>query len=338
MSSITVSTGGRGRDRTRGWVLTSASATALLTALAMASPTHAQTAPAAGEAVDEIVVTGSRIVRDGFQAPTPVSVMSAEEIALISPTHVMDMVRQLPALAGSTTPQTGHTGVSAGTAGISTINLRNMGDNRTLVLLDGRRIVPAVLGGSPDINQMPDSLISRVDVVTGGASAAYGSDAVSGVVNFILDKEYTGIKGDVTGSITHYGDGARVKSSLTYGTPFAGGKGHLLLATDWARNAMVKGRIDEYPPTRDLQDQTHVRPIYSQSLFAHVINNPAWTATGPQRIGVRSRRCDAPVQLRRRVGQSDDRRRTQHDGRLPVHRRLPLTLYGLRACQLRHLG
>ncbi len=281
MISSTVSTGGRGRDRTRGRVLTSASATALLTALAMASPAYAQTAPAAGEAVDEIVVTGSRIVRDGFQAPTPVSVMSAEEIALIAPTHVMDMVRQLPALAGSTTPQTGHTGVSAGVAGISTINLRNMGDNRTLVLLDGRRIVPAVLGGSPDINQMPDSLISRVDVVTGGASAAYGSDAVSGVVNFVLDKRYTGIKGDVTGSLTHYGDGGRVKSSLTYGTPFAGGKGHLLLATDWARNAMVKGRVDEFPLTRDLQDQTHVRPVYAQSLFAHVVNNPAWTATGP---------------------------------------------------------
>ncbi|MGE4063403.1 MAG: TonB-dependent receptor plug domain-containing protein [Rhodospirillaceae bacterium] len=267
-------------------VLASVSTTALLTALVIA-PAQAQTAPAQPQAqdeetsIDEIVVTGSRIVRDGFQAPTPVSVMSAEEIARISPTHVMDMVTQLPTLAGSTTPQTGHTGVSAGVAGISTINLRNMSASRTLVLWDGRRVVPATLGGSPDVNQFPDNLIQRVDVVTGGASAAYGSDAVAGVVNFVLDKDFTGVKGDITGSITHYGDGERIKTALTFGTPFAGGRGHFLAAMDYANNAMIKGQTDIYPESRALQDREFVRPWYAQGQFARVINNPAWTATGP---------------------------------------------------------
>jgi len=258
--------------------LASVSATAMLTALAFvpSAPAQAQTAPAVAE---EIIVTGTRVVRDGFQAPTPVSVMSAEDIAQIAPTHVMDLVKQLPALSGSTTPQTGHTGVSAGTAGISSINLRNMGANRTLVLLDGRRVVTATLAGSPDINQMPDSLIQRVDVVTGGASAAYGSDAVAGVVNFVLDKRFTGIKGDITGSVTAYGDGQRVKTNLTYGSSFAGGRGHILLAGDWAHNDMIPGQPDTYPDTRALQDHDHIRPWYGRSLSSFVVNNPAWTAT-----------------------------------------------------------
>ena len=101
------------------------------------------------------------------------------------------------------------------TAGVSNLNLRGLQAIRTLVLLDGKRVVGSTLSGfnnngsAVDVNIMPDALISRVDVVTGGASAVYGSDALAGVVNFVLDKKFTGIKGNVQGGVTTYGDDAQ---------------------------------------------------------------------------------------------------------------------------------
>jgi iron complex outermembrane receptor protein len=211
-------------------VLASVSASALLTTLAI-NPVHAQTAPAA-EAVDEIVVTGSRIVRDGFQAPTPVTVMSAEQVQGFSQPNIADYVNTMPVFQGSTSPSTSQSSVSAGTAGVNTLNLRSVGSERTLVLFDGQRSVPSTVTGLVDVNNFPQALIQRVDVVTGGASAAYGSDAVAGVVNFILDREFTGLKGEASGGLTTYGDNANWKVSLTGGAPFADGRGHILVSSE----------------------------------------------------------------------------------------------------------
>ena len=211
-------------------VLASVSATALLSTLAIA-PAYAQTAPAAAP-VDEIVVTGSRIVRDGYQAPTPVTVMSAEAVQAFSQPNIADYVNTMPVFQGSISPSTNQSSVSAGTAGVNTLNLRNAGGERTLVLFDGQRSVASTVTGLVDVNNFPQALIQRVDVVTGGASAAYGSDAVAGVVNFILDREYTGIKGEVSGGLTTYGDNGNWKVALTGGTPFSSGRGHLLVNTE----------------------------------------------------------------------------------------------------------
>jgi iron complex outermembrane receptor protein len=211
-------------------VLASVSATALLTTLAIA-PASAQTAPAAAP-VDEIVVTGSRIVRDGYQAPTPVTVMSAEAVQAFSQPNIADYVNTMPVFQGSVSPSTSQSSVSAGTAGVNTLNLRNAGGERTLVLFDGQRSVASTVTGLVDVNNFPQALIQRVDVVTGGASAAYGSDAVAGVVNFILDREFTGLKGETSGGITTYGDNANWKVSLTGGTPFSSGRGHVLINTE----------------------------------------------------------------------------------------------------------
>lgn len=141
---------------------------------------------------DEITVTGTRIVRDGYSAPTPVSVISTEEINREAPANISDFVNTLPAVRGSTTAASSNGSLSNGAAGIATVNLRNLGAQRTLVLLDGQRSVPSATTGVVDVNTIPQSLIERVEVVTGGASSAYGSDAVSGVLNFILDKDYQG--------------------------------------------------------------------------------------------------------------------------------------------------
>ncbi|MCA0202176.1 MAG: TonB-dependent receptor plug domain-containing protein, partial [Proteobacteria bacterium] len=213
-------------------VRASVSAAALLSTLA-AAPAFAQTTSAAAPTtVDEIIVTGSRIVRDGYEAPTPVTVMSAEQMQTFSQPNVADFVNTMPVFAGSNSPSTSQSSVSAGTAGVNTLNLRNAGAERTLVLFDGQRSVGSTVTGLVDVNNFPQALIQRVDIVTGGASSAYGSDAVAGVVNFILNREFTGLKGEASGGLTTYGDNANWKVSLTGGTPFASGRGHALLSTE----------------------------------------------------------------------------------------------------------
>ena len=144
---------------------------------------------ASAQDVESVVVSGSRLVTNGAQAPTPVTVVSAEQLQLAAPRNLVDGILQLPALKGSVSVQNQSTGTTSSN-GAAYPNLRGLGVQRTLVLLDGRRAVPASSAGSVDIAQMPEALIQRVDVVTGGASAAYGSDAVAGVINFILDTKF----------------------------------------------------------------------------------------------------------------------------------------------------
>ena len=114
----------------------------------------------------------------------------SDDIENTSPTNnIADFVNQLPPLAGSTRPSNSRLNISSGQAGINALNLRNLGEIRTLVLLDGRRSVGSTITGLVDVNTIPQLLVERVEIVTGGASAAYGSDAVAGVVNFILNKK-----------------------------------------------------------------------------------------------------------------------------------------------------
>ncbi|QWC57623.1 TonB-dependent receptor [Erythrobacter sp. 3-20A1M] len=179
----------------------------------------------------EIIVTGSRVARLGFDSPTPLTVISTEQIQSEAPTNnLFDLVNQLPSVAGSSQLSNSRLNISSGISGINTINLRNLGLERTLVLLDGRRTVPSTVQGYVDVNTFPQQLISRVEVVTGGASAAYGSDADAGVVNFILDKRYQGLKLSANTGITDEGDGFTWQVSAAGGTSFAEGRGHLLLS------------------------------------------------------------------------------------------------------------
>ena len=211
--------------------LATVSAAALLTALpALAQTPAPQSAQSNAAAVEEIIVTGTRVIRDGYEAPTPLTVIGVEQIEAAARPNIADYVNTLPALAGSTTPANSSRSVSAGGAGLNFLNLRGLGTNRTLVLLDGQRSVGSQPTGETDINNIPQGLVSRVDIVTGGASAAYGSDALSGVVNFVLDKKYVGLKGELSGGVTTYGDDRDFKVALTAGTGFSGGRGHFLLA------------------------------------------------------------------------------------------------------------
>lgn len=218
-----------------------------------------------GELVlEEIMVTATRIQRDGYEAPTPTSVIGIEEIAAKAPANIADFVNELPSMAPNNTPRANVGFVSAGLVGINALNLRSLGASRTLVLLDGQRVGPSTLTGLVDVNQFPQSLVKRVDVVTGGASAGWGSDAVAGVVNFLLDKDFTGLKGQVQGGTTTYGDGRNYNLSVAGGTGFANGRGHVLVSAEHAYNKGISG------VPRDWYDG-------SKLIF-----NPAYTPTNGQ--------------------------------------------------------
>jgi outer membrane receptor protein involved in Fe transport len=227
-------------------------------------------APNAAVASD-IVVTGSRITRNGFSAPTPTTVVGIQEIQKAAPANIADFVNQMPQLSGSSTTRTGNGNTSTGTNGLNTLNLRSLGANRTLVLLDGRRVVSSTPTNAVDINNLPSALIERVDVVTGGASAAYGSDAIAGVVNFILQKKFTGIKGSIAGGLTDRGDDANTNGYLAFGVPFADDRGHFIASLEGQYQAGIAG-ID--PSKRKWFNQTNL------------LTNTAYTATNgqPKRI------------------------------------------------------
>jgi outer membrane receptor protein involved in Fe transport len=210
-----------------------------------------------------IVITGSRAIRDGFQAPNPVSVVSQEDLDLVAPTNIADTINEFPSVSGSMTPQVGNVGTSGGTAGLNVLNLRNLGVGRTLVLMDGRRLVPSRSNGLVDINTIPAQLVKRVDIVTGGVSSAYGSDAVAGVVNFVLDTRFTGIKAEAQMGITTRGDGRTSKLAATYGTQFSDGRGHFLLSSEYNRQKLIDGAA-------------HTRGWYKGTKL---VPNPAGTPT-----------------------------------------------------------
>ena len=239
-------------------------------------PTYAQEAASATDTVDEskmesIQVTGSRVSRDGYDTPTPVATMTEEDINTFAPNSVADFVNTMPSVTGSSTATTNSGSLSNGASGIAALNLRALGTGRTLVLFDGQRSVVSASTGQVDTNTFPQSLIKRVEIVTGGASSVYGSDAISGVVNFILDKTYTGFKSEVEYGETTYGDRENSRIVLTYGTELGNGDGHLLLSgetfrangihyttREWAENgdvAMINPDTSEGAPFYLVGDQ-----------------------------------------------------------------------------------
>jgi iron complex outermembrane recepter protein len=192
------------------------------------------------EAIEEVQITGSRIVRsDNVQSPTPVVDLSATDINDSMPQGPFYSLIDLPQFSGSSGPQ-GFIGLQTGSAQQS-LDLRNLGSQRMLVLLDGVRVAPSDAAGTVDVSLIPTSLLSRVDVVTGGASASYGSDAVSGVVNYILNTNYEGFKAEASGGVSTYGDSASEKLSSAFGTSFASGAGHIIASVDYYHQDPILG-------------------------------------------------------------------------------------------------
>lgn len=175
---------------------------------------------------EDIIVTGSRIVSNGNNLPTPVTVVGTEALLTTTPTNVPDALKKLPsfALSRGTAVQGNNSDNSTG----AYLNLRGIGIQRNLVLLDGHRVPPTSYTGAVDTNILPQMLLQRVEVVTGGASAVYGSDAVSGVVNFVLNKKFVGLSVEAQSGISSRGDAPSRQFGLAGGMNFADGRGHIM--------------------------------------------------------------------------------------------------------------
>lgn len=204
-----------------------------------ATAVFAQDQQNAGETISEIVVTGSRLGRSPSDAPTPLIVVDRDELDAKGTTNIADALNQLPAFGAavnsSTTSNFDDTAV-----GVSIVDLRNLGQNRTLVLVNGRRHVAGRAGTSAvDLNSIPPDIIERVEIITGGASAIYGSEAISGVVNIITKQQYDGFEAKAQFGTTSEADGNSAMVSTTYGSEFDTGRGHFLVHASYSNDAKI---------------------------------------------------------------------------------------------------
>ena len=197
--------------------------------LALASSASAQVV-AAGEP-ESVTVTGTRI--KGTDTPTPVQVQTAEQLQDITPASISEGLNKSPIFMGGSTPNNATTGANGRGGNLPGyfLNLRNLGTIRTLVLLDGHRVPGTNYDTTVDTQALPQLLVQRVEVVTGGASAVYGSDAVTGVVNFILDHKFDGLKGLVQGGVSGYGDARSFRAGVAGGEDLLGG--HLIWSLEY---------------------------------------------------------------------------------------------------------
>jgi iron complex outermembrane recepter protein len=200
--------------------------------------------PAFAQNVDRVEITGSRIKSIGAVSSSPVSSVGKIDIDTTQPVAVEELVRGLSASYPALGP-----GVNNGSNGTAQVDLRGLGANRTLVLINSKRFVPTRLDGVVDTNNVPVSLLERVDIVTGGASAVYGADAVSGVVNFITKRNFTGVEATTLYSISEKNDARRYKNDLTVGANLADGRGNVALHVGTTRTEALRLGDRDYSGT-----------------------------------------------------------------------------------------
>jgi len=220
-------------------ILRAAVAALCATGSLSANQVWAQTTDAKDDTEDMgvITVTGSRTIKDNTQSPTPLTTVNIEELVRTTPSDTADALNKLPTILGGRTPRTQGNGSTNN--GGNTLSLRNFGPQRTLVLLDGHRIAPNNQDGSVNIDVLPQMLVKNVDIVTGGASAIYGSDAVAGVVNYQLDKEYTGASVKADYGMSKYSDGDTYQVGAAWGTDLFSDRGHFEVAARFRHQDMI---------------------------------------------------------------------------------------------------
>ena len=211
---------------------------AALSLAAMLGTAQASDAPAAATVeIEEVLVTGSLIQRANNTSVSPIVTVSEAAIKESGTANLTDALNQLPGLTVGGNTATG--GQSTGAR--ATLNLHGLGTNRNLVLLDGRRLPVSDIAGNVDINILPESIIGGVDAITGGASAVYGSDAMSGVVNFKTIRNFDGVKLDVTNSLSEKGDAWKLNASAAFGGRFSDNRGHVIAALTYGKQDPVQG-------------------------------------------------------------------------------------------------
>lgn len=224
-------------------------AIAFAPSLAQAQDNSASTVAAPAQADEaantpDIVVTGSRIPRPGLSSTSPVATTTQEDIKLQSALTVEDFSTKMPQLAGGVRQAS----QGSDAFGAQVLDLRNFGQSRSLVLIDGTRAVPFSFRNSVDVNAIPASLIKQVDVLTGGAAAVYGADAVAGVVNFKLNDDFEGLQASATGRVSEHG-GEQYGASLMLGTRLGDDRGHLVIAGDFTKRNLVNSGTRDWAIT-----------------------------------------------------------------------------------------
>ena len=202
----------------------------------ISTPAFAQDAAEAAAPVDEnlIIVTGSLIRNPNLEQANPVNVTTADAIELKQSNLAEEVLREVPGIVANI-----GSAVNNGNGGSSYVDLRGLGSNRNIVLLDGNRIVPADLAGRVDLNNIPLALISRVDALTGAAVTTYGADAITGVVNFVTKKDFSGVDVSVSNQITEKGDGNFFRADITTGANFDDGRGNAVLSIGYQKSDAV---------------------------------------------------------------------------------------------------
>ena len=222
----------------------------------------------AQEQVEELTVTGTRLITSGVNTPTPVTAVTAADLQTMAPTTLIESLSQLPVFSNNLTSQQAVGGSVA--PGGSNLNLRGLEARRTLVLLDGHRLGPSNKFGTVDVSVIPEMFVSSVEAVTGGASAAYGADAVAGVVNFRLDRNFTGTKYQFQGGATTHSDGGNYKAGVAYGTDI-GESGHLIASLEyWKKNGIRS--------LESLQDRSDYLDLKAQVTNPDPVNGPNFLA------------------------------------------------------------
>ena len=251
-----------------------------------------------GTTSEQIVVTGSRLRTDGMQAPTPVTAVSANELNAMAAGNLIEGVGLLPQFSGSQSVAAVQRQGEGGTGwftrgGYGNLDLRGLGINRTLTLIDGRRVISSSAFGGVDVNAFPEAMISSVETVTGGASAAYGTDAVAGVANFKLNTGFTGLRASIQGGVSDRGDAKNYEASVAFGTRL-GDRGHFLISGEISEQDGVHnydGR-DWYQGWGVINGTAYPQVISANSTFNGLIRAPGTPLQGmeflPDGSGIQS--------------------------------------------------
>src|ERR1700736_5180627 len=207
------------------------------------APSASADSPEKATSFEPIVVTGSRIARRDYQSDSPIATIDQSALAAAGQPTLDRAIGEMPQFAAAQGMSEvgdvqGSTGFSGGQA---YGDLRGLGPNRALVLLDGRRLMPSNPNGSIDLNTIPMSMIDNVEIITGGASAAYGSDAIAGVMNFKLRQHFSGVEVNYTHGATTHGDGATEHVSALIGGNFADNRGNAVVAFEYSERGVVHG-------------------------------------------------------------------------------------------------
>lgn len=232
-----------------------------LTLVATASPLMAQEAPVSDDPDQVITVTASRASRTGFDAPTPTTVLNTAEVERRAANNISEVLNELPTFRATRSPNTTSLGLTNG--GQTYLDLRGIGTARTLVLLNGRRITPSSIAGEVDVNVIPSSLVGNIEIVTGGASASWGSDAVAGVANIILKSDIQGVEASAQYGISDRGDSENYTISGAAGTSFLDGRGHITIGGEYSNDLGI-----DYDGILNRQDWIKNRGRMTNSAWA----------------------------------------------------------------------